>query len=67
MKDDMVSDSSSQIYVGKGDQNYNIEIYHDLGQAILISLLDMEEANPYSRVVTSQFQNMKTLRDFAAK
>jgi len=34
--------------VGKGDQNYNVEIYHDMGKALLISILDMDEANPLS-------------------
>ena len=37
-------------------------MYRNVGHALLISVLDIFEKNPYSRIPLSQYKNMETLR-----
>jgi len=55
------------MYQGKGDQSQNIEIYEDIGRSILISLLDLEGSNPYSWIVTSEFGDLKGVKEFVER
>lgn len=41
---------------------YTIEIFHEMGEAIAVSLLDFYEINPYSRIPRSSYKNMHRLR-----
>jgi hypothetical protein len=41
---------------------YTPDSYMNLGKAILVSILDVFEKNPYSRVDNSEFKSMEDMR-----
>lgn len=46
---------------------YTIEMFEDIGKAMMVSILDIFEKNPCSRIVNTQYGNMETLRRELAK
>lgn len=47
---------------------YTIEIYQDVGKAMMVSILDVFDKNPYSRIVNTPFNNIENVRkDIASK
>lgn len=42
-------------------------IYEDISKAILVSILDLENVNPISRLPTSEFEELKNVKDFIEK
>lgn len=43
----------------KSTECYTIDGFKEIGTGIVISLLDMREANPISRLFSSPFKNLK--------
>ncbi len=43
---------------------YHPKIYEKMGRELLISVLDYEELNPFSKVFSSEFQNVYNVRKF---
>jgi len=43
---------------------YHPKIYEKMGRELLISVLDYEELNPFSKVFSSEFQNVYNIRKF---
>lgn len=48
-----ITDPTSKHYAGSQTPNYTIEIFEDIGRAVCISLLDIIEKNPVSRLPSS--------------
>ena len=46
----------------KGPPFYTIEIYENIGKGFLISILDIFDKNPYTRIPSSQFKTIDNLR-----
>ncbi len=44
------------------DQFYTPQSYMNLGKAILVSLLDVFDRNPYTRVFNSEYKTLDNLR-----
>lgn len=47
-----ITDQNSKIYDGKAP-NYTIEIFEDIGKAVCLGLLDLNDKNPVSRMLSS--------------
>ena len=52
----------------KGDENplFTIPMYQNLGKNLLVSVLDVFDKNPYSRVYNSKYKSMVVLRRLTA-
>jgi len=42
--------------------NYTIEIFEDVGHAVCIALLEWCESNPISRMATSHYKNLESVK-----
>lgn len=56
-----LTNPKSQIYKNKPPV-YNIEIFEDIGRATIISILDLEDDNPISRVTKSIYKDVVNMR-----
>ena len=56
-----LTDPKSRLYWGKPPV-YNIEIFEDIGRAAVISILDLHDDNPISRVPKSVYKNLLGIR-----
>ncbi|KAL4490339.1 hypothetical protein ABPG72_004378 [Tetrahymena utriculariae] len=60
---DPAEDNQSEIYKGKKDPPAFVPIlYQDVGKAILVTILDIFEKNPYSRIPNSSYKNIDNIR-----
>lgn len=57
-----VTDKSSKIYKEGRNPNYCIEIFEDVGHAVCIALLEWAECNPISRMPTSHYKNLYSIK-----
>lgn len=57
-----IENNSNKIYQQEQLPLFTPEMYENMGQALLISILDIFEKNPYSRIPNSIYQNIKGLR-----
>lgn len=46
---------------------YTPALFEEVGKALGVSILDMSNANPYSRIVNSEFHSLSGLRDWLRK
>ena len=66
MQNDSLDDINNSYYKTE-NTHYTKEVYNNVGKALLISLLDIFEKNPYSRITNTPYQNMSNLRKEIAK
>ncbi|KAL4440863.1 hypothetical protein ABPG74_013844 [Tetrahymena malaccensis] len=60
---DPAEDNQSEIYKGKKDPPLFVPIlYQDVGKAILVTILDIFEKNPYSRIPNSSYKTIDNIR-----
>lgn len=57
-----VTDRNSKIYKDSRTPNYTTDIFEDVGNAVCIALLEWIEMNPISRMPTSHYKNLDSLR-----
>tara|TARA_B110000285_G_C15136051_1_gene626999 strand:- start:2611 stop:2982 length:372 start_codon:yes stop_codon:yes gene_type:complete len=57
-----VTDRNSKIYKDVRTPNYTTEIFEDVGTAVCMALLEWIELNPISRMPTSHYKNLESLR-----
>lgn len=61
-QEDMITDRNSKIYTSTRTPNYNVEIFEDVGRAVAIACLEWIEMNPISRMPTSHYKNLDSIR-----
>lgn len=60
--EDVVTDRNSRIYKDMRTPNYTTEIFEDVGRAVCIALLEWAEVNPITRMATSHYKNLESLK-----
>ena len=60
--EDAVTDRNSRIYKDMRTPNYTTEIFEDVGRAVSIALLEWAEVNHISRMATSHYKTLDSLR-----
>ena len=60
-----VSDWSSKLYVN-GPPEFTPSIYENIGKQLLVSILDIFEWNPVSRIPHTEFKSLKQIRKVLA-
>ena len=60
--EDPVTDRNSKTYKETRTPNYTVEIFEDVGRAVSIALLEFAQCNPISRMPTSHYKNLDSLR-----
>lgn len=60
--EDVVTDRNSRIYKETRTPNYTVEIFEDVGRAVAIAILEWIEMNPISRMPTSHYKNLDSIR-----
>ena len=60
--EDPVTDRNSKLYKDTRTPNYSTEIFEDVGRSICIALLEWKEINPISRMPTSHYKNLDSIR-----
>ena len=53
-------------YKVQSRKKFCVESFGQIGKALLVGMLDVNEWNPYSRLKTSEFKNMQILRKWAS-
>ena len=57
-----MTDKNSKLYRESKTPNYMSEIFEDVGHGLCISLLDWCEINPVSRMPTSFYKNLESIK-----
>ena len=57
-----IEDNDHDMYKNENPPLFTIDIYKNLGKNIVISILDIFEKNPYSRIPNSVYRNLDTMR-----
>ena len=57
-----MTDKNSKIYRDTRTPNYTVEIFEDVGRAVCIGLLEWCESNPISRMPTSHYKNLESIK-----
>jgi len=60
--EEAVTDRNSKIYKDTRTPNYTTDIFEDVGHAVCIALLEWIELNPISRMPTSHYKNLDSLK-----
>ena len=60
--EEIATDRNSRIYKDLRLPNYTTEIFEDVGKAICIALLEWIGLNPVSRMATSHYKNVDSLK-----
>lgn len=60
--EDIATDRNSKIYKDNRTPNYTVDIFEDVGRAVAIALLEFAEINPISRMATSHYKNLESVR-----
>jgi len=60
--EDIATDRNSKIYKDNRTPNYTVDIFEDVGRAVAIALLEFAEINPISRMPTSHYKNLESVR-----
>lgn len=60
--EDEVTDRNSKIYKDMRTPNYNVDIFEDVGRSVCMALLEWQGINPISRMATSHYKNLESLR-----
>ena len=59
--EDSIEDVKGSIYQN-GPPLYTVEIFENIGKNLLVSILDIFDKNPYSRILNSSYKNMDIVR-----
>ena len=62
-EDSIIQDTSSQLYRGKKVPIFNQDIFLDVGQSLLVSLLDYDGINPISRLIKKKGETLQEALD----
>lgn len=57
-----MTDKNSKFYRDSRTPNYVLEIFEDVGKSVCIGLLEWCEKNPVSRMPTSHYKNLDSVR-----
>jgi len=57
-----VTDRNNKMYKDCRTPNYSVEIFEDVGHSICVALLEFIECNPISRMPTSHYKNLESVR-----
>jgi hypothetical protein len=57
-----VTDRNSKLYKDGRTPNYATEVFEDVGRAVCIALLELAQCNPITRMATSHYKNLDSLR-----
>ena len=57
-----VTDRNSKMYKDMRTPNYNVDIFEEIGQSICIALLEWSNYNPITRMATSHYKNLESVR-----
>jgi len=60
--EDPATDRNSKIYKDMRTPNYTVDIFEDVGRAVCIALLEFAEINTISRMATSHYKNLESVR-----
>lgn len=60
--EDPITDRNSKTYKENRTPNYTVEIFEDVGRAVAIAFLEFAQCNPISRMPTSHYKNLDSLR-----
>lgn len=60
--EDPVTDRNSKFYKDVRTPNYTVEIFEDVGKSICIALLEWRSCNPISRMPTSHYKNLESVK-----
>lgn len=60
--EDPVTDRNNKIYKEQRLPNYTVEIFEDVGRSVCIALLEFAQCNPISRMPTSHYKNLESVR-----
>ena len=63
VKDFAIHDTTSTIYRGKKSPIFNQEIFFDVGQSLLIALLDYDCLNPITRIIKKKGETLAEAND----
>lgn len=58
VKEEPISDMTSQIYRGRKSPIFTPEIYFDTGQSLLLALLDYDQINPVTRLIKKKGETL---------
>jgi len=59
--EDETENNKSELYAS-GPPFYTIEIYENIGKTLFVSILDIFDKNPYSRISNSSYKMMDGIR-----
>ena len=57
-----ITDKNSKYYKDGRNPNYCLEIFEDVGHAVCIALLEWAECNPISRMPSSHYKNLASIK-----
>lgn len=57
-----MTDKNSKLYKESRTPNYCQEIFEDVGNSVCIALLEWLESNPISRMPTSHYKNLESIK-----
>ena len=60
--EDVATDRNSRIQKDFRTPNYTVEIFEDVGRAVSIAILEWIQQNPISRMPTSHYKNLDSIR-----
>lgn len=58
-----MADRNSKFYRDQRLPNYTVEIFEDVGKSVCIAMLEWIEKNPISRIPTSHYKNLASIRN----
>ena len=60
--EDAITDKNSKFYKDMRTPNYCVEIFEDVGRSVCIALLEWAEINPITRLATSHYKNLDSVK-----
>jgi hypothetical protein len=60
--EDIATDRHSKIYKDMRTPNYTVDIFEDVGRAVCLALLEFAQINPITRMATSHYKNLESVR-----
>lgn len=60
--EDLATDRNSKLYKDLRTPNYTVDIFEDVGRAVCIALLEFAQMNPITRMATSHYKNLESVR-----
>mmetsp|Transcript_28194 Transcript_28194/g.42688 ORF Transcript_28194/g.42688 Transcript_28194/m.42688 type:complete len:149 (+) Transcript_28194:1199-1645(+) len=60
--EDPITDPTSKFYKDQRTPNYDHQVFEDVGRSVCVALLELEQSNPISRMPSSHYKNLESLR-----